>query len=572
MDIHLVVFNTKSNYGREGYYDESVQILINSFKENGVDYVHHYTEETLPCDDTLKQYCETHKDHGYGFWVFKPLIILDVMDKINEGDVVIYHDAGRVEYNYKVKNNIRPLVDIVKEHYQGIGLAESGWEHNKLTRDECFKLMGCDNSYIREKSQLAATWGIYEKNPKALLFLNDWKKWCLNHEVIRTELPGETNHSEFTCHRHDQSILTNLFHLYSLKTLPYVNHGWEKDINNFIGDYSKLKVLNTFNDKNGLTLILNVFYKYNQLHVVTTGAVTNVHLVNNNEGLIESTNKIMDPHDNAHVFKFDVPFQSFIKLNLTALEDEIDNTNINFIIKENYFDDYPEEHILSVICHSNINSFNSIKTFIKYHLNLGCNRIILYENGSKKTLNLYRELEQYINEKKVILICYKNIKFHQTFRKANPGPTNVGEISHMIHSLNVFKTSKYLSCFNIDELIISSHPSENVNINLDHIVSSLNLENAGGIEIFANDFQRIQNIDLYYTSKETIKNVNEYPKLIYFPKNIDAVSCHCITKGNPSVKIDKDMLTFNHYPFVDSGRHLGETIGHLDNINYNLFN
>ena len=64
MDIHLVVFNTKNNYGKVGYYDESVQILINSFKENGVDYVHHYTEETLPCDDTLKQYCETYKDHG----------------------------------------------------------------------------------------------------------------------------------------------------------------------------------------------------------------------------------------------------------------------------------------------------------------------------------------------------------------------------------------------------------------------------------------------------------------------------------------------------------------------------
>jgi hypothetical protein len=572
MDIHLVVFNTKNNYGKVGYYDESVQILINSFKENGVDYVHHYTEETLPCDDTLKQYCETYKDHGYGFWVFKPLIILDVMDKINEGDVVIYHDAGRPEYRYGLKNNIRPLVNIVKENYQGIGLAEGGWSHNQLTRDECFKLMECDTPYIREKNQLAATWGIYEKNPKVLLFLNDWKKWCLTHDAIRTEEPGEVNHSDFHCHRHDQSILTNLFHLYSLKTLPSIHTlPWEKDINGYITDCPKLKVLKTFNNKQGLTLIVDVFYKYNQLHVVTTGAVTDVRLVNNNE-LIEATQKCMDPHDNAHCFKFDIPFQSFIQLNLIALEDDIDNTNINFVIKENYFDDYPNEHVISIVCHSEINSFDSIKTFIKYHFNLGYDRIVLHENGGKRLFDLCKELEHYVNDNKVVIMCYKNLKFYQQFRKTNLGPSTIGEIAHMNHSRNLYKSSKYLSCFNIDELIVPPYSIENINDYLDSLQIQFNTHTSGGIEIRPNDFQRPEDGKLYYESKNIVSNVNNMPKVIYFPKNIDNVSCHCVTKGEIPIKVDKDILTFNHYPFLDNNRGLGETTGYLDNLNYNLFN
>jgi hypothetical protein len=87
-----------------------------------------------------------------------------------------------------------------------------------------------------------------------------------------------------------------------------------------------------------------------------------------------------------------------------------------------------------------------------------------------------------------------------------------------------------------------------------------------------NDFQRPEDGKLYYESKDTVRNVNNMPKVIYFPKNIDSISCHCVTKGEIPIKVDKDILTFNHYPFLDNHRYLGETIGYLDNLNYNLFN
>jgi hypothetical protein len=577
MNIHLVLFNTKSVYGIDNFYDESIQILIESFKNNGVDHVHRYYEDTLPCDEDLKQYFETYKNNGYGFYAFKPLIILDVMNKIDDGDVVIYHDAGRPEYKFEVKNNIRPLISIIKNHYQGIGLCEGPWSHNQYTKDKCFKLMDCDTPYIRQKTQLAANWGIFEKNPKSLLFLNDWKKWCLTHEVVCTEEPDEINHDGFTAHRWDQSILTNLFHTYSLKSLPAVIHGWEKDINNYIGNYSNIKVANTFTTKEGQTLITDVFYQNDKLIVLATGFVRNVMLLQDNTVVLPNTS-ILDAHRNNHYFQFNIEYQPFYKFHLNGEEIEIDDSDIKFIIKKDYYLTNNEEHILSAICHTNINSLKSITDFVKYHLNLGINKIILHENGGNNFILLYNTLRNYIENGQVLLICWKNIPFWQeVFSQSNPGHiTNVGETSHMNHSLRIYKTSKYLSCFNLDEYIVPPKHIININQYIDKIKEQNNISDKGGISILANDFGPPENGEPFYKSTYQVANTNQYnlfifPKIIHFLDNVDTITCHSVTIGQQPFLVDKNILSYNHYPFIDNNRSLGESIGKLDNINHNLF-
>ena len=72
-------------------------------------------------------------------------------------------------------------------------------------------------------------------------------------------------------------------------------------------------------------------------------------------------------------------------------------------------------------------------------------------------------------------------------------------------------------------------------------------------------------------SKILVNNVNKVPKIIYFPKTTVIGTCHDITIGLPPKKIDKDKLCFNHYPFLDNNRYLGESIGEFSNLNFNLF-
>jgi hypothetical protein len=233
MNIHLVMFSTNLKFGIEDYYAFSAVNLIESAKMFGIEHFHMYSPEMLDVSESDLQYMLDNPDPGFGFYMWKPIVILDVLNKIKDGDVVIYHDAGRPEYNYKFKKDVNILIDKVIKEHEGIGIGLGGWDHNQYTKDKCFKLMNCDREDIRNRPQVAGNWCIFQKNNKVLEFVKEWKYWCLNKEVIGSPI-DEINHKEFIRHTWDQSILTNLFYMHNIKPTPYATVGWEKDINNFI--------------------------------------------------------------------------------------------------------------------------------------------------------------------------------------------------------------------------------------------------------------------------------------------------------------------------------------------------
>lgn len=576
MSIHLVIFHTTTAYSTEGYYDESVNRLISTFKENGGNEVHVYTEKNIPFDnDDIKNYFEQYKKESFGFYAFKPLVILDVMSKIPEGDIIIYHDAGRPEYNFSFKKPLQPLIDNVVKNYQGIGLGEGGWLHNQYTKDKCFKLMDCDNEYIRGKCMMVATWGVFEKNLKSLSFLIDWRKWCLNHDVICTSI-NEQNHEGFVRHTWDQSILTNLFHLYSLQNLLNIDKGWEKDINNFIDnnnlvpDYSLIKVPNVLTTSENITTVLDVYYKNDKLFILTTGAVEDVFLVNG-EDLISSNEKTKDPHVNVHLFTFNVEYKENIEIKLTGFNQSFDNPYAQFDIIKDYYENCSNEHIITVICNGFHNSIDSIVTFVKYHINLGVDKIALHYREGNNIKEIYDVLRNYIESKKVILIDWKGkVAFYQIIRK-DGFYAGLGEVAHMNHTLNIFKEGKYLTWLNLDQLLVPPKETLNITTYLDNLSIDYNCIDGGGFIVELTDFKKPNDGLKYYESKEVIKNISPYPQLVYFIQNVKTITSHSITLGPDPVNIPKESLVVNHYPFLDNNRNMDETIiEHLDNLNKDL--
>jgi hypothetical protein len=227
------MFSTNLKFGIEDYYAPSAINLIESAKKFGVEHFHLYSPEMLTISESDLQYMYDNSDTGFGFYMWKPIIILDVLEKVKKGDVIIYHDAGRREYKYSFKKDINILVQQVVDHYEGIGLGVGRWNNNQYTKDKCFKLMNCDREDIRNKPQVAANWCIFQNNTKSLELVQQWKNWCLNRQVVCSPV-NEINHEEYIRHTWDQSILTNLFYMHNIKPIPYTTVGWEKDINNFI--------------------------------------------------------------------------------------------------------------------------------------------------------------------------------------------------------------------------------------------------------------------------------------------------------------------------------------------------
>ena len=566
MKLHLVLFNTFSNYGTDGYYDDSIERLKSSFLQNGGDEIHHYDEVSIPLTTKEREYFNAYKDQAFGFYGFKPIIILDVLSKIDDGDMVLYHDAGRPEYKYEFKSDLKLLANIVKQQYQGIGLSHGGWEHNKLTRDYCFKAMGCDTPYIRGKKQLAASWGVYEKNPKSLAFIGEWKKWCLNYDVIRTEEQDEQNHKEFEAHRWDQSILTNLFYMYSLKPLPNFE-SWEKDINTFIHDYSNIEVCTSYNTVDGTTLILDIVYKDNKLFVISTGAVKSLTL---SDGTQPSTSYI-DTHKNFNIFIFDREYEQYISLLLEGEDVNLDSSRMLFKVKY-YTTDLTGKSIITVIFHNRLNSIENIKYFIDYHLNLGVDTVILHENSGERYKNMLPILQPYLESGRVVLKCLRDVKFYQTLRKDSPGPTNVGEVSHMNLTNTLYKEAKCIVPINVDEFLITDN--KDFNTVIDELITDHNASLLSSINMYPEDYGPADNNGIFYESTNMIEPVNNFTKFIAFPSNCKVLTCHSITTTDyPSITLTNNEIYFIHYPFLDNNRGLPPSKGKLEEIkiNKNLF-
>jgi hypothetical protein len=150
------------------------------------------------------------------YFVWKPHIILKTFDNINEGDVVIYHDAGRNCYNYKIDKDLNPFCRYVVEQHSGIFVNFGVFKNFRFTKRDCFEVMNCYEDFYFNHNQANGSWGIYQKTPFVIEFLQKWREYCMHESYIVTDLPSKrSEHPKFDAHRHDQSILTNLLLKYS---------------------------------------------------------------------------------------------------------------------------------------------------------------------------------------------------------------------------------------------------------------------------------------------------------------------------------------------------------------------
>lgn len=237
MKIHLALFYNTINYE---YYIPSLTKLSESALKHGIDKIHIYTEENLPLDkDTLIYFKDNPR--GCGFYSWKPIVISTALDEIEIGDVILYHDTGRPNYNYEIKKDVRPLVNTVINEYQGIGVVAGGWSHRMWCKRYCYQAMNCDNENYWNLQHLTANWNIWQKNSLAQEIILKWKYWCSQKEVVDTDshVNKNTELEGFEEHRWDQAILTNIIKYYTdlnigIRPLPFKEGVWEKDINNWL--------------------------------------------------------------------------------------------------------------------------------------------------------------------------------------------------------------------------------------------------------------------------------------------------------------------------------------------------
>jgi hypothetical protein len=209
------------SYGNPKYY-KSLDLLEKTALEVGkVDLFIRYTREWLETTEFYKKNKYIlDMPRGNGYWIWKPFIILETFQGLEDGDVVLYSDAG-----LSVIDNLTPLFDVTRDNKNDgktiFKLPPVGVDAHiakTWTKRDCFVLTGSDEPKYWNANMTNGAVSLWQKNAANIDFLKEWLRYLRNIQIV-TDSPNMagTNFIEFKDHRHDQSVLTILSVKYDLE-------------------------------------------------------------------------------------------------------------------------------------------------------------------------------------------------------------------------------------------------------------------------------------------------------------------------------------------------------------------
>lgn len=208
----------------------SADILKQSALKNGVDKCYIWGRAALEQTEFYTENKELlDQPRGSGYWAWKPYLILDMMNRLPDNEIVIYSDAG-----IELVNNVNHIISRMQED---IWLFGNLWQHVHW----CKAATICNllsNDYLNYGGlQTQASVLFVRNSPQSRSFIGSWMEWCCDKYLIDDSPSHIPNHPEFREHRHDQAILCCMaikhrftLHwwpaMYNAGTFPYEKTGY----------------------------------------------------------------------------------------------------------------------------------------------------------------------------------------------------------------------------------------------------------------------------------------------------------------------------------------------------------
>jgi hypothetical protein len=213
MNIHLVSFGDTALYG-----GALTRMLVSAsqwktqtgrvFKSINIYNENHLIREHTDFWNQHKAHIENNR-RGWGYWIWKSLLVKHVMSRVPENDVVLWIDAG-CQLNTSAVTRFCEYYDLAVDH--GICCFDVRMPEYQWTKaDTAVRIIENDPVHMNT-GQIVTT---------AVFLLNDefnrnivqqWFEMGIenSHHYINDQPSAEPNWQGFVEHRHDQSILSLL--------------------------------------------------------------------------------------------------------------------------------------------------------------------------------------------------------------------------------------------------------------------------------------------------------------------------------------------------------------------------
>lgn len=203
--------------GGQNYYDAATRITNEVKSLKAFNQYITYTDSDLKKDEfwkTHSQFIENNK-RGYGYWLWKPYIILKTLNSMNNDEILLYLDGGcEIKSNESNESNeLNKLIERCKQN--DILYTLTGKEEKKYTKMDLFIELNMNKDEIKDIAQCQAGVIFLKKNEKIMKMVNEWYQLSCNYHLIDDSDSLSENDKEFIEHRHDQSIFSLLIKKYN---------------------------------------------------------------------------------------------------------------------------------------------------------------------------------------------------------------------------------------------------------------------------------------------------------------------------------------------------------------------
>jgi hypothetical protein len=192
--------------------------LASSALNKGIDFIYNYRKEHLAPEFIKKNKYILDQKRGAGYWLWKPHLILETLNKMPEAAILIYSDTG-----YVFRNDVEKLLDIISHQDKDIILTHLDAPSVKeITKRETFIRMKCDNEAAFSSPHIMASFMVLKNTKYVRQFIITWLKHCEDKDKIIDGPSSKPEYPEYIHHQHDESILSLVFHLESNKKNIYL--------------------------------------------------------------------------------------------------------------------------------------------------------------------------------------------------------------------------------------------------------------------------------------------------------------------------------------------------------------
>lgn len=139
-------------------------------------------------EENIKEFIKKHRNFintnkpGYGFWIWKPKIIYDTLEKLQDNEILIYCDAG-MYINKNGKKRFDFYIEKLKEYDMVTFSTGNNYKAEHYVKNDA--IMSFYPEFNNETNSCCyAGLMIIKKNDNTLNFIKEWLQLCENYHFL----------------------------------------------------------------------------------------------------------------------------------------------------------------------------------------------------------------------------------------------------------------------------------------------------------------------------------------------------------------------------------------------------